>query len=163
MGYTCIYEALPNKLITLPFVLLTLAELFLGIYSAINWKKNNVSGKIGMCIIFVLLLFVIICMVYNYCSSYIIWNTYKNDDCFVAEGVIENYVVGTDEKLAYPDRFTVSDIYFIVSNSPASGYGYTLRQYDGGVLRDGLYCKIFYIPYKNENVIMKILILENSG
>ena len=39
---------------------------------------------------------------------------------------------------------------FIVSDSPSTGYGYILRQYDGGLLRNGLHCKIFYVPYKFE-------------
>jgi len=131
----------------------------LAIYSAINWKKNDIGGKVGMCIVFILMLFIIACMIYNYCSSYRIWTAYKNDDYLVAEGMIENYAAGTEEKLSYPDRFTINGVRFIVSDSPSSGYGYTMRQYDGGVLRNGLYCKIIYVPYKGENVIMKVQIV----
>lgn len=162
MEYTCIYEAAPNNLFTLPFIVLSAIELFLLIYSIVNWKKNNVSGKVGMCIVLILLLLVICSMIYNYCSSFVIWHTYENNNCLVVEGKIEEYVRGTDEKISFPDRFKVNDIPFIVSSAPPRGYGYTMRQYDGGILRNDIRCKIFYVPYKGENIIMKILVEQHD-
>ena len=162
MEYTCIYEATPNKLFTLPFIVLSATALFLLIYSAVNWKKNNVSGKVGMFIVFIMLLLVVCILIYNYCSSYAIWNTYEDGNCLVVEGIIEDYVDGTEEKISFPDRFKVNDIPFIISNSPSRGYGYTIRQYDGGILQNGMYCKIFYVPFRNENIIMKILIEQHD-
>lgn len=169
MEYTCIYEALPNKLLTLPFILISAAALLLAIYSIVNWTNNSTGGKIGMCSAFMILLIIIGSMVYTYCSSYTVWYTYENSECLVAEGVIEDYISGTktmttypEEMQPFPDRFTVSGVDFLVSPTPARGYGYTMRQYDGGVLRNGLHCKIFYVPYKGENVIMKILIEQQT-
>lgn len=162
MEYTCIYEAAPNKLITLPFVVLSVIELFLLIYSVVNWKKNNIGGKIGLCIVLSLLLLVICSLIYNYCSSYAIWSAYEDGDYFVAEGIIEDYVDGTEEKISFPDRFKINDTPFIISNSPSSGYGYTIRQSDGGILENSMHCKIFYVPFKNENIIMKILVEQQN-
>lgn len=159
MEYTCIYEALPNSLVSLPFILLCVLEFCVAIYGIINWKTNAVSGKICICLVFILLIMFISVTIYNYFDSDTIWETYQNGDCLVAEGIIEDYKVGNEGR---PDRFTVNGVDFAVSNSSATGYGYTMRQDSGGVLRNGQYCKIFYVPYKYENVIMKILLVQES-
>lgn len=153
-----IYEALPNHLVTFPFVIAVALEILLIVFVVVNWKNNSIGTRIGMCIIGVFLFMIIFTIIYNYCSAQFIWNDYKKGQYQIVEGVIEKYEVGTDEKIAFPDRFTVSGKEFIVSNQPAFGYGYSLRQYDGGVLCDGLKCTIYYIPYRFENIIMKIMI-----
>lgn len=156
MEYTCIYEALPNSLITPPFLLFLAAEFLLVFYSVTHWQKNNLSGKIGVCIVCLLLLVVIASTVYTYSSSLPIWEAYKNGNGLVAEGAIEDYTAGTNERGDYSDTFTVNGVDFIVTDSPPFGYGYPIRQCDGGVLRGGHYCKIVYVPHNGVNVIMKI-------
>ena len=162
MEYICIYEALPNSLFSLPFVILCVFELILTIYTIATWGNNENSTKIGMLIALFVLLIMIVSTIYGYCSSQTIWDNYKSGDYHTVEGTIEDYEVGTEEKLAYPDRFTVNGVHFIIAEHPYTGYGYSKRQYDGGSLRNGLYCKICYIPYGVENVIMKLEIVQNT-
>lgn len=85
---------------------------------------------------------------------------YRNEEYIVVEGIVENYEIGTNEKASFPDRFTINGIPFIISNNPHTGYGYTLRHIDGGVVETGTVCKIYYIPYKDENIIMALYIFE---
>ena len=156
MVYTCIYEALPNKLFTVTFIILSLLELTVLVYAIFNWKNNNSGGKFGMCLVAVLLFLVIGSTIYTYFSTKVLWQTYKDGNCVVTEGLIEDYTEETTEASELPDRFIVNDVEFIVSNSPSTGYGYPLRHRDGGLLQNGMYCRIYYIPYRFENIIMKI-------
>lgn len=160
MEYVCIYEALPNNLFSTPFVILSVIELILTIDTIVNWRNNKNSGKIGMLIVLFVPFIIIVSTIYSYCSSQMIWDNYKSGNYYTVEGKIEDYEIGTKEKLAYPDRFTVNGVHFIIAESPSTGYGYSKRQYDGGSLRNGLYCKIYYIPYRFENVIMKLEIVQ---
>lgn len=156
MEYTCIYEALPNRSVILPVIILCILELCMAIYGIINWKYNAVSGKIGICLISFLLLFFITCSVYYCIVSYTIWDTYQNGDYLIAEGIIEDYKV---ENEGHPDKFTVNGSYFYIPK-PA---GWEWEHDDGSrILHNGQYCKIFYVPYKYENVIMKILLVQES-
>lgn len=160
MEYNTIYEASHNQFITVPLVIAAVLDVLLLIYAVVNWKSNAKSGKIGMCIVGGFLSMTLLVTIVGHWSSWSIWRKYQNGDYQIAEGTIENYEVGTDEKLSFPDRFTINDVEFMISEQPVFGYGYSLRQYDGGVLCNGLRCKIYYIPYKNENVIMKIMIFR---
>jgi hypothetical protein len=160
MEYSTIYEASHNQLITVPFMISVALEILLTVYAIVNWKHNSISGRTGMCIVGMFLFMIISVTIFKYCSTQSIWNDYKNDNYQIAEGIIENYEVGTDEKITFPDRFSIGSTEFIISNQPLSGYGYSLRQYDGGILCNGLRCTIYYIPYENENVIMKIMIFN---
>lgn len=160
MEYSIIYEASHNHLITTPFIIAVVLEILLTIYAAVNWKHNSASGKIGMCIVGMFLFMIISVTIVKYCSTQSIWKDYKNGDYQIAEGIIENYEVGTDQKISFPDRFSIGGTEFIISDQPSSGYGYSLRQYDGGILCNGLRCTIYYIPYGYENVIMKIMIFN---
>lgn len=162
MEYGIIYEASHNHLVTIPFIIIVVLEILLTVYTVINWKYNSTSGRIGMCFVGIFLLMIISAIIFKYLSTQSIWNDYKNNNYQIVEGIIENYEVGTDEKLSFPDRFSIEGTEFVVSNHPSTGYGYSLRQYDGGVLRDGCKCAIYYVPYGFENVIMKIELLENT-
>ena len=113
-----------------------------------------------MLIVLFVLFIIIVSTIYSYFVSQRIWDNYKSGDYHTVEGTIEDYEIGTKEKLAYPDRFTVNGVHFIIAESTSTGYGYSKRQYDGGSLRNGLYCKIYYIPYRFENVIMKLEIVQ---
>lgn len=160
MEYNPIYEALANHLVTAPFLIICLLELLIGLYAIICWKYNSISGRIGICLIGIILFIIIISIIYEYVSTQQIYKKYTSGECLVTEGVIENYEVGTNEKASFPDRFLINDIPFIISNAPSTGFGYSLRQSDGGVLQDGMKCKIYYIPYKHENVIMKLMVCD---
>ena len=160
MEYSTIYEASHNYLITTPFIIAVVLEILLTIYAIINWKYNSIGGRMGMCIAGAFLLFIISVTLVKYCSTQLIWDSYKNNDYQIVEGTIENYEVGSDEKISFPDRFSIEGTEFIISNHQSFGYGYSLRHCDGGVLCNGLRCAIYYIPYGSENVIMKIMIYK---
>ena len=161
MEYRVLYEALPNSIFSTPFILGCIFAAVVIILSAICWKNNSLGAKIGSCFACAIVLLVIVSTIIGYFSTFSIWDAYKNDECQIVEGVIEDYHVRTlSSNDAYVDVFTVNGIDFIISDKPYTGYGYPLRQSDEGELGNGMYCKIYYVPFKYENVIMKILITE---
>ena len=114
-----------------------------------------------MSIVLSVLLVILFSTIFEHVEAKSLYAKYYSGEYLTTEGVISNYEIGFYEKEAFPDRFTINEIPFVISSAPHSGYGYTLRQTDGGVLRDGITCKIKYIPYKNENVIMALYIVES--
>ena len=59
-----------------------------------------------------------------------------------------------------PDSFLVDNVRFEIPCF-TTPWGYPLRQQDGGILKEGMYVKIYYVSYKYENVIMKVEIQTN--
>ena len=109
-----------------------------------------------MSIVVLIFMLIIICILISHMSSISIYNDYLDGEYIIVEGTISNYEIGTGERGAYPDRFTVQGVDFIISDNNSTGYGYSLRHSNGGLLENGKKCKIYYIPYKGENVIMKL-------
>lgn len=157
--YNLIYEATDNTIISLPFIIVCILELIIVFYAIFTWKCNKIDGKIGLCIVSIILLIIIVSIIFEYINTKTLYTKYETGDFLVAEGIIENYEIGTNEKASFPDRFTINGISFIVSNNPYTGYGYTLRYTDGGILENGTTCKIHYIPYKGDNIIMALYIV----
>lgn len=162
MEYSTVYEASPRQFLTAPLVIAAVLEVLLLVYAVVNWKNSAKAGKIGMCVVGGFLSVIFLVTTAGHWSSQSIWREYQKGEYQIAEGTIENYEVGSEEKASFPDRFTVNDTEFIIAEQPAFGYGYALRQNDGGALRNGLKCKIFYVPYKYENVIMKIMLFDEG-
>lgn len=163
MEYICIYQAEHNRFpISWVVIFGGLAAVVL-VFAVINWKHNEIGGKIGMCLVSFVLLLVMFSEIYGYFSTYTIWDHYVNGNCLVVEGVIEEYMVNRaeDAPLA-PDRFFVNGIDFQVNRKPSIGYGYIYRQCDGGLLKNGLSCKIYYVPFKHDNVIMELHIADDK-
>lgn len=162
MEYTCLYEAPSSRLITFPFIVILVIELIVITYSVINWKKNTISGKIGMVLVSTFLLGIIGATLYDHFSSNTIWKTYQNGEYQTAQGTIEKYTPAVDDSPSVPDTFTVDGKEFTISPAPFTGYGYTERQCDGGLLENGMECKIYYVPYKFENVIVELQIVQDD-
>lgn len=168
MNNSIIYEAKISNEVSVPFIILVVVFLIILIFGIIACVKNpqaRIVDKIGPFIVDFILLFIIICLAVNsFDSKYKVWDQYSKGDYLVAEGTIENYekVKGISDKDIKYDSFTVSGINFHVPGF-ATVWGYPLRQIDGGVLKNGIKVKIYYIPYKFENVIMKLELVEQSG
>ena len=88
-----------------------------------------------------------------------VYGKYIQGDYLTVEGEVENYMPDPDGA-NLPDRFSVEDIDFSIPGF-TTVWGYPLRHVDGGELQNGLNVKIYYIPYKFENVIMKIVIFDD--
>ena len=131
------------------------------------WKRCSISTRALFAILttFVFLVFLSINALYigtntNTNSPVYIWREYKNGNYKIVEGVIECYEERQSMRYSpAPDNFTVDGVYFYVGVS-YSGYGYPLRQVDGGKLKNGQKCIIHYIETGAENVIMKLQIEE---
>ncbi len=155
-----IYEASNHQLSVIPGVWLILIIALISLYLKITWKTNSASGKICIFIVLSILIVGVTSFFVSYCSSQTVYKKYLNGEYYIVEGQISEYELGTDEKPSYPDRFSVKGIPFIVSDSPVSGFGYPLRKIDGGILKDGMRCKIYYIPHRFENIIMKLCVVD---
>ena len=170
MNYIVLYEAVEAPVYPFESILLVLIPLIAIILYAIKcWKNCNVGGKIGLILIpsFLFIIFLSINFSYfdlsNSNSPQSIWNEYINGNYKTVEGVIDNYTERQPDNPHSPaqDNFTVNDVYFHVGED-ASGYGYPLRQRDGGVLKNGQKCIIHYVETGGGNIVMKIQIEKET-
>ncbi len=67
-----------------------------------------------------------------------------------------------DDGSQRPDTFTVEDVEFMAPEFTAI-WGDPLRRADGGILQDGMNVSIYYVPYKFENVIMRLEVLSEDS
>lgn len=167
MNNLIIYEAKPSHEISILFfiiILIFIIVLIFGITLCIKNREARVIDKIGPFVVDAILLFIIICIVItSFDSKNKVWNQYSKGNYLVAEGSIANYeeVKGiSNEDIKY-DSFSIAKTEFHVPGFTTI-WGYPLRQVDGGVLKNGLKVKIYYVPYKFENVIMKLELIENQ-
>mgnify|MGYP001213392452 CR=1 FL=1 len=162
-----IYQAEPPQGISVPSIIIILVFIILLIYGIIMWKNNpevRIIDKIGPFVVDGILLICIISVtITSIDSKYRVWNEYTKGNYLIAKGTIGSYeeVKGISETDIKYDSFIVSDIEFHVPGF-VTVWGYPLRQVDGGVLKNGMNVEIYYIPYKFENVIMKIELLESD-
>ena len=159
MKYELIYEAINNNtFLSLPYIAICVFEILFFLYIFFNWKHNNIGGRIGMVIIPLIVLIVIVSVPIQSLSSKTVFSKYQNGEASIVEGTIEHYQVANNERGNAVDRFVVDGISFVVPEISTTGYGYTHRQIDGGVLKEGQRCIIHYVSHKEENVIMKLLV-----
>ena len=156
MEHLVIYEVKSRNAFPVSLIVMWCLCVICMIFIILLWKRNTFGGKIGMLLALGGLLLVTIGVSVDFLTSDVVYDKYMSNDYLVVEGIIEEYEIGTDEKKAYPDRFRVDDVCFIIANPSQTGYGYSMRRADGGVLENGMYVRICYIPYEFENVIMKI-------
>jgi len=155
MSYTTIYEAKAFYGLSIPFIILIIAFLLLLIYIIVNWKRNALSGKIGMAFVDSFLFIVIVCLVFGgWDAKKNVYDEYINGNYYTVEGVIKNYNNNSNDTIKY-DYFKVDDVLFSVPGSTTS-WGNPLRKRNGGVLKNGVKVRIYYVFYKYENVIMKV-------
>ena len=166
MNYIVLYEATDPPAYPWLTSIITFAMLVVFIFCLIKfWKRCSISTRALVAILttFVFLVFLSINALYletNINSPVYIWREYKNGNYKIVEGVIECYEERQYmENSTAPDNFTVDGVYFNAGVS-YSGYGYPLRQVDGGKLKNGQKCIIHYIETGAGNVIMKLQIEE---
>lgn len=153
---TILYEAEPFYGINPVFIIFLLIIALMSVLLIIFWKKVDIGVKIFISIIILLLVLICFCQIYvSIDARNKVYNKYQSGQYLVVEGVISNYTVADDWEPNLPDSFCVNDIEFKVPGF-VSPWGYPLKQIDGGVLDNGMNVKIYYIEYKNENVIMRI-------
>ena len=160
MRYTTIYEAKPFYGVSWTFIVVVLLFIVLLILGIIMCNKNpngRIIDKLGPFIVDVVLLVVIISTIYSGLDSKIkVYDKFANGNYLTADGIIEKYeeIKGISNEIKY-DQFQVNDVIFYVP-SGTTCWGYPLKQSEGGVLKNNLKVKIYYINYKYENVIMKL-------
>lgn len=160
--FITVYEAGPSRLLTVEFVVICVFLVLTVCYTAFTWKKDKISGNAVKCFIAVFLSTIIIITVVSFVKTQELYKQYENKEYNVVEGTIENYTTNITERGMFPDTFSVNGIEFEVSKDPSTGYGYPVQMADGGLLYDGLWCRIVYIPFRYENVIFKVeLYLED--
>ena len=153
---TILYEAEAFYGINPAFIIFLLVIILMSILLIVFWRKVDIGGKIFVSIIIFFLVLICFCQIYvSIDARNKVYNKYQSGQYLVVEGVISNYTVADDWEPNLPDYFYVNDIEFKVPGF-VSPWGYPLKQIDGGVLDNGMNVKIYYIEYKNENVIMRI-------
>ncbi len=155
-----IYEAKPfygvNPVFTVFCVITALLVLLLIVF----WKKVDTGVHWFISLIIAFMLFVIFSQMFVFFEAKCkVYEEYKKGNYFVVEGRIKGYVPAEEGQPNLPDQFNVNGVAFQVPGF-VSIWGYPLKNTDGGVLKEGTPVRIYYIPYKFENVIMKLEILE---
>lgn len=145
------FEYVP-QLIDILIVVCPIILLIVGIIIGFKTKKLFLLLVMALLTVYV---FGIIYYVINNMPEYDLdlYSMYADGDYVVCEGIIENY--DAISSVVY-DSFEVEGYRFIIRHNPTFGYGYTYRQSDGGVLKNGLSVRIYFINHMHENVIMKI-------
>ena len=152
-----IYEASNRIIPSIPLVFVIIADIVVICVTIALWKKSSISFKIFFIFVSFILALVAFSVIYTGIDSTKLYREYRAGKALVVEGEIENYSAN-EEQNELPDTFSVNEISF--STFSATPYGYSTRQKDGGVLHDGCKVRIYYLPYKLENVIMKIELFE---
>ena len=119
-----------------------------------HWKQRGIGEKLFI-IVPIIVIGIYLAWLYQCLTVPDLYGQYQKGEYEICEGVIEDYQPALVEG-GTVDRFSINGESFLVSDSPLYGYGYSLRQMDGGVLKEGMRVKICYIPQEVENVIMKI-------
>lgn len=153
-----IFEASENVYFSTAFIIVCIVEVLVCIYTLKCWRTSEIGGKIGLISVHLFFLVFILCTFFSYPNTKSIYREYASGEYSIVEGVIEDYEVGTGQRGDYADRFSLEGIFFDLSRTSYTGYGYELRQTDGGVLGNGVRCKIYYVPYRYENIIMKLIV-----
>ena len=126
---------------------------------AFFWKRNDKSGKIALIVVLIITCCIVGTIFYSYFNQeQNIYNKYKNGDYKIVEGIINDYQSMNIEEGWKRDSFTLEDVEFYVPS--LFSFGYSLMQEEGSPLENGMYVKIYYVPYRGENVIMKIEALK---
>lgn len=168
MNTQIIYEATGDiSPFSLPFVVICLFFILAIVYAIKVWKKSDVGVKIGLILVPVLTSIVIISQFSNFFRTKQVFENFKNGNCKIAEGKIENYEqyyeVGTMAKEDYPDRFFVDGTEFIVYGYYTYGIEYFWRQDDGSPLQEGQYVRITYENSFHQNLILKVELIEKDN
>jgi len=158
--YKEVYEAKPFYGVNSAFVIFCVITVLIILSLIYFWKKMDNGSRYFVLFILFFFIFIISCQTYTAIDAKRkVYNAYIAGDYLTVQGVISDYTLAEEGQPRLPDRFFVGDVNFFVPGF-VSAWGYPLKRVNGGILEDGMYVKICYIPYKFENVIMKIEQLE---
>ena len=158
--YKEIYEAKPFYGVNPAFVIFCVITVLITLFVIVFWKKVDTGVRCLALAIIVFLLFMISCQAYTSIDAKRkVYNAYVAGEYLEIQGVISDYTLAEEGEPNLPDRFFVNELRFSVPGS-VSAWGYPLKQVDGGILQEGITVRICYIPYKYENVIMKLEVIE---
>ncbi len=131
------------------------------------YKKSKDKLKKIVTIFFVTyILYIDIPLMYNSLSKYNeLRNIYLDKHYKEAVGVISNYKVKKINEGYCRDSFEVNGTNFSYDSIAITG-GYNKSQSDGGILKNGLYVKLKYIPIQKQftkNLILSIELCKKKG
>lgn len=156
-----IYEAKPSYGINPAFIIFCIVVVSMVSLTIAFWRNLDITGRYFLSGINLFLLFCISCSIYTEIDSKRnIYDKYIKDQYYTVEGYITEYYTNYDDLgTTRYDSFYVSDKNF---HTPGfvSRWGYPLSKSTGSPLQNGIKVKIHYIPYKYENVIMYLELLE---
>lgn len=151
-----IYEAKPFYGVNPAFVVFCIITALITLLLVIYWNEVDRGVHWFISFIIAFLLFIIFCQVYTSIDAKNkVYDEYEAGNYLVVEGTINDYILAEDGQPRLPDRFNVNDIEFSIPGF-VSFWGYPLKSVDGGMLKNGMSVRIYYITYKFENVIMKL-------
>ncbi len=130
------------------FVVSLSLYLLLRIFNLLDESKRRRAILLGLC--FASVSFIGTFTDYVYHSQKM-----KNNETLYVEGIVTNFkpmpTGGRSE-----ETFTVSGVSFSFANLPMSGYN--VVKYKGGVIKNGLYVKIWYV----DNNILRLELVRDS-
>ena len=154
--YKKIYEAEPFYGANPAFVIFCAITVLITLLVIVFWKKVDTGVRCLSSAIIVFLLFIIFCQAYTSIDAkHKVYNAYVDGEYLTVQGVISDYTLAEEGQPNLPDSFYVDGVEFSVPGF-VSAWGYPINRVNGGILEDGMCVRICYIPYKFENVIMKI-------
>lgn len=158
--YQTLYEAIPATDVNTPLIILCGLTLCLVAYIIYAWKTGKDDYRF-LIFVAVILVFIISCSFYTSIDAKRkVYDEYVDGKFLVVTGEITYYTLAEEGQPRLSDSFYVDDVFFIVPGF-VSPWGYPLNRVNGGILEDGMEVIIYYIPYKFENVIMKIQFIDN--
>ena len=158
--YKVIYEAKPFYGVNPAFVILCVITVLITLILIALWRKFDIGSRFFFLFILIFFIFIISCQAYTSIDAKRkVYDAYVAGECLKVQGVISDYTLAEEGQPNLPDSFYVDGVEFSVPGF-VSAWGYPLNRVNGGILEDGMCVRICYIPYKFENVIMKIEQLE---
>lgn len=138
-------------------IIICITIVFSIVYFLCVLKKYGIDGKIFFGIVEIVLQIITFSLFYSFIDEHEhVWKTYKNDEYSKVEGIVEEYSTEYSiSGISKYDYFQISNTYFLVPDI-SSSYGYPFTKSNGGVIDNGMHLIIYYIPYKQTNIIMKI-------
>ena len=158
--YKGIYEAKLVHGANPAFVIFCVITVLITLILIAFWRKFDMGSRFFFLFILIFFIFIISCQAYTSIDAKRkVYNAYIAGEYLTVQGVISDYTLAEEGQPNLPDSFYVDGVEFSVPGF-VSAWGYPLNRVNGGILEDGMCVRICYIPYKFENVIMKIEQLE---
>ncbi len=162
-----LYEAKESYGIDPYFIVLCIICGFIIFIAATELKelkpKESIFGFCFLIFLIAMMLFIVGSVVYTMIDGRDkVYDEYEKGNYLTVEGEIVNYDTSVDLKGETQfDLFEVSGLVFYVPGYTTQ-WGYPITQSEGSPLKNGVKVKIRYVPYKLENVIMYLELLESK-